>query len=316
MSVADQRTRVEHELFLRSFMPINPPARMMDRVTAEMRDLYFQPGEELYRRGEPASDLFFILEGFVELRSQDEQVVSFEKNSMVGILDAATEGVYSRTAVARRRTHCLALAFAEYLDILEDNFEQALQMISTTAKQNNDMALQLGGEHVFSCPDQVPSQRLPHISAGQTLGAMSRLLALRATPMFSRAPVQALARLAQLAKPLPIAAHSTIFESGGPSRELHVLVDGKVRMFRPQVGVDAVLGPTRVLGGLTAFAHTERFYSGRAEMDCLLLVIAKEDLYDVMEDHFGLVRSLLSEMASFRAGLMRVGHSVLHPDRI
>ncbi len=307
MTDTDARARVEQELFLRSFMPINLPARMMAQVTSVMRDVRFQPGAVLYRMGEPAAELFFIVDGLVELQDEEGKSAEFDKNSMVGILDAATDGVYSRTAVALRRTHCLALRFSDYIDVLEDNFEQALQMISTTSKQNNDLALQLGGEHVFTCLDRVAPQPLTHLQPGQTLGAMSRLLALRATPMFSRAPIQSLARLAQLAKPRQVPAHESVFEAGQPSRELQVLVDGRVRMHRKDVGVDAVLHPTRVLGGLTAFAHDVRFYNANTEENSLVLVIAKEDLYDVMEDHFGLVRSLLSEMASQRAALVRVG---------
>ena len=124
--------------------------------------------------------------------------------------------------------------------------------------------------------------------------------------MLEQAPVQALASLAQLATQQDFQTGERLFGIDEPIKELHVLVAGRVRLRRTKSNVDALIAPTRVLGGLVAFGCARRFYEAVAQSPGVLLAIQKEDLFDVMEDHFGLIRSLFARIGNEHERLMDV----------
>ena len=121
----EAKSRVEHELFIRSFMSINPTSRVMSQLTLLMRDEYFEPGQVMYERGHPAQHIYFVVSGRVELASEEGDAWVLENESVVGLLDASRERDYSRTATAKAFTHAIVLNFADYLDVLEQNFDYA-----------------------------------------------------------------------------------------------------------------------------------------------------------------------------------------------
>jgi CRP-like cAMP-binding protein len=301
----DAKARVEHELFIRTFSSINPPPHVVQRLAGLMRDVVFEPGEVIYEEKEPASDLYFIVSGEVELRLGDERPWELGEQSMIGIIDAALDRAYSRTAVAREVTHALALRYVDYMDAMEEDINYALELISSGAARSDEMAAGLGGKHLFAEMHGPSGADPPLQEASDKVSPMARLSALRSTPLFARAPVQALASVAQLARVKHYEEGARIFSIGDAPDVVHVLVRGSVRLSRMTPGETGLILPVCVLGGLEAMSGVSRTYQAVAESPVTALVVQKEDLFDVIEDHPGLLRSLFSELALQRERLMR-----------
>ena len=295
--------RVEHELFLRSFLALSPEPKVMQQLRPLMHDAEFRPGEVIYRAGEPSSHAFFIVNGTARLTAPGATDWEFGSESVIGILDGLLERPYTRTAQATSRCRLISLAMSDYFDVLEDNFEYARRMIVFAAARHNEMAVTYTPDSVFATRDPTTPQ-LPEALGAGALNTIERLLALRATRFVQRAPIQALASLAQLSERQTFARGSTLFRIGDPAPDLHVLVAGSVRVHRPSPAVEASFSPVRLLAGAAALGYEEHYYEAIAETDVTTLRIAKEDLFDVAEDHFGLARALFAYSSLERERVM------------
>jgi CRP-like cAMP-binding protein len=305
---ADARHRVEKELFIRSFSVVPPTQRVSSQIIAGLRDHFLQPGDILYRAGEAATHIYFVVSGEVELADDEDAHWAFGSGAIVGILDALQDRDHARTALVRKTSHVIALEFAKYLDVLEDNFDFARQLLAATCRESNEVLLQLGADHVFATTAEPIGEQPFARSSGTQLGTMERLFALRSTPIFENAPVQALASLAHLASSRLYAAGERIYSIGEPNRAICVLVSGSVSLSLPAAGIQASVAPTRAIGGLACLGYEHHQYEAEALGECLTLVISREDLFDVMEDHLGLLRSLMRQVSVERERFMGLRH--------
>lgn len=305
--------RVEHELFIRSFLGINPPAGVAAQLAARMRDLRVTGGQTLYRAGEPADRLFFLVGGHVRLELDGDDPWNLEEHSAIGILDAALDRPYSRTAVAIRATHLIEIDFADYLDVLEDHFEFAKRMLLIGAERMDDAAKRLAPSGSFAASVAEPCPGLPPASPHRPFDRMERLMALRATPFLERASVQVLASLAGLAVERRYRAGLPIFAAGAPATELMFLAAGRAGVARERPRIEAEFAAGHLLGGHASFGMNRHAYAARALQDSIVLVVNKEDFFDVAEDHFALGRAVLASIALERERLMQ-GIAALEAD--
>lgn len=307
------RHRVEQELFIRSFLSVNPTTRVTAQLINAMRDHTLPAGEVIYLQGEPATHIYFIVSGAVELsRAEDSGADAawvLGDESVVGIIDALQERSYSRTARALRETQLIALEFSDYLDVLEDNFEYARQLLTASAMGSNELLLELGGNHVFATTNAPIGIKPSGPYCSKELNTMERLFALKSTPVFERAPVQALASLAHLATCKAFAGGESIFSIEEPTSEIYILVSGTAVLSLPNRRMRAEVAPTRVIGGLASLGYERHQYGAETLSECLMLVLAREDLFDVMEDHLGLLRSLLCQVSVERERIMDLRHA-------
>jgi CRP-like cAMP-binding protein len=239
---------------------------------------------------------------------------------MIGILDGLLERPYTRTAVAVTHCRTIALAMEDYFDTLEDNFEYTRAMIVYGAARHDELTMSHVPDAAFN-QSEVTTPDSPLALDAATLNIIERLLALRATRFVRSAPVQALASLAHLASQRSFVAGEPLFRAGDGADDLHVLVAGKVRVRREKPKVNALFLPVRLVAGLATLGFDQHRYEAVAETDVTTLSIAKEDLFDVAEDHFGLARALFAysslerervmalrqERASLRAPGVRAG---------
>src|SRR5690606_35070135 len=196
-----------------------------------MRDLDYEPGEVLFHGGTIASHLYFVVDGRVELRSEGEEPWVFGEVSVLGIVDAMRERPYGRTAVAVRPTHVIAQAFTDYMDVLEDNFDLALQTLRLAVTQNEQLEEGLK-EHLRKAGNAGSRAYGSALGSGDE-STLARLLSLRATPTFAGSPVQALARLAHLAGVNRVAAGTRLFAAGERIDVIYVLTHGRVEEGSP-----------------------------------------------------------------------------------
>ncbi len=305
MTVSEGRIATERELFIRSFLGAEPAARVAAALAAVIEDVDVRPGDVLFRAGEPASDVYFVVNGAVELSREGEEPWRLGGQSIVGIIDCSLQRACSRTVVAIEPGHVLRLSFADYMDVMEEHPDAALRLVVWGAAQNRDLAARVGAPLLFFGAEN-PSDPTLSEERLDWDDPIQRLIALRAVPALSRAPIQALASLGRVAQVRRVAEGEHLLSMSARPAVLYVLVEGSVRLRAP--GLDVRIGPARILGDLAALGSEPCLYDFVAETDAVTLTLLREDLYDVVEDHFGLVRSLFARISEQRERLLAAAH--------
>jgi CRP-like cAMP-binding protein len=304
MADDEQAARIAREVVLSTFAGEGAKGLTwaFRRITAAMVDLYLEEGAVVFAEGDPATHQYFIVDGEVKLTGSGLREVTFGPRSTVGMLDAVLERPLSWTAVVQRKAHILRIRIEDWLDVLEDSFELSRMIIRNIAAGVHRLRLRsppLGGF------DEPPS--LPAASDGpRHLHLVDRVLLLRGVPVFARASIQAVSSLAELAAELRPAAEQVLARSGEPKRHMLVVASGEISATCPAPALRGRFGRgTLVCGALAIGDATD--YEVRAEVPSHVLAIARDDYFDIMEEHFGLFRSTLRALVEERDLLVRRG---------
>jgi hypothetical protein len=205
------------------------------------------------------------------------------------------------------------LEYAAFLSVLEDNFEYTRKMLTLGATRHNASALEFAPDQVFPGCEKPAFVELSRKFGNAELNTIERLLVLRSTAFSTRAPVQALANLASPAEQRQYSPGEPVFRRGQPSRALYVLLTGRVRVTCDAPRVEAMFEPIRLIAGLAAVGYEEHFYDAVAVTAVTALALPKEELFDVMEDHFGLTRAILAYTSQERERVMKLRQSRTRP---
>ncbi|HEU5077300.1 MAG TPA: cyclic nucleotide-binding domain-containing protein [Polyangiaceae bacterium] len=298
MSNDPGKKRVEHELFLRAFLSTKPPDRVAAQLSLVTRDAHLEPGELLFEAGQTPESLHFVAAGRIGLETPEGVTTTAEAGSVLDMLDASIPRPRMRTAIALERTHVLALDFADYLDILEDNFVFAVDTLRAGAESYCSLAERLGSTLAFERPDDLPSA-----SASAEMDVVERVLVLQHVGLFRGAPAQALVQLAHLAEIKRWKGGDYLFSRGDAVTEARIVTRGVVVMCHREDTPVASFGPHQIVGDLGFLCAQTQAFSARAEAPAVTIDVHIEDLFDVAEDHFDLWRSMLSYVARQRARL-------------
>lgn len=295
----DASARIERELFLRTFANVGPRAAIAAWLADAMDDAYLDAGATLFRAGDPADYVYFIVRGEVELRDEDGRTWRFGERALLGALDAVLERRLTKTAVARTEVHALVLRAEDWFDQLEDNFEYARTAVLGMAAALHEDRLALGGSAGF--PEAGPSPPPP----GRPLSLVERMMALRGVSAFKRAGIQALTELAGAAEELRLEPGEVLFRPGSFRDLCFVVARGVVRLERETPRVLARFGAPSLVGGVFAIGPGDEHYTATAETAAVVLKLREEDFFDVMELHFDLTRSVLADLARERDRLLQ-----------
>jgi len=233
-----------------------------------------------------------------------------DPRSVFGGLDAFLERPHDRTAVAVDDVHVMVMAVDDWLDILEDHFELARNMVHRFASSLCDLCLKLGPTGGYlepSPPGKTDDEEPPPSSAGPGhLDVVDRLLVLSEAPLFARAGIQPLLNLAPTAETRHLAAGEVLFAQGDRVALLHIVARGLIAIERDVPPIRASFGRGALVAGAPALATTERAFTARAVTDAVLVTLRREDLIDVMEDHFAALKSVLAYLAVERDRMQRL----------
>lgn len=274
------------------------PTRVVRQMADRMLDCEFAAGEVIFAEGQPSHRLFFVVDGKVTLQTaQQGHAWHFERGSLLGIGDATLSRKHVRTARAQTDAHLISIEFEDYVDILEDNFDFAKTTLEQTMSNMYRQALALAPDGVFAQEDLHGAAPIPH-RPGQDVAGMQRLLALRDVSALAHAPVQPLVTLARSAEVLHWKEGDMILEAGQPVEAIQIIVSGEVRVHCENPRYEVTFGAGSILGGQAAFASATHPHRAQVLTDTTSLRIAKEDVFDVIEDHFGFARRLFGWVAS------------------
>jgi len=298
MSAEETRASVQRQLFLRTMSVARPAGGSTEALAKMMRDVFFPAGSKLYSQGEPPEDIYFIVSGSAELRAPDVPPVSFDDRSVLGVMDMLQDIPHARDAVAVTDVRALAIRTEDWLELLEDNFEFSRSAIVNISESSQGIGKELGDAAGFAEPAGGEGEAPP----SRPLNVVERLLVLRALPAFARTRIQALTSLAEIASEVRLSPGEVLFREREPQAAIFAIAIGSVELVSETPAVRARFGPRSLVAGPAAFAPTAG-YTASARAPSVLLKIAREDLFDVMEDKFEVARSVLAFLATERSRL-------------
>ncbi len=295
--VSSEPASIERELFVRRLASmelagVDPPESFVNRLLLAARDADFAPGETLFEAGSASDRIYMIRSGVVDLVKEGENPWRFVDGA-VGILDAIIGRLRSRTAVAVERTSCLSVHIDDYFAMLEDHVNFSHQVIRFQAARLHSFHRELPNkEGRFSRP---ANWRLVR-SGARSLGMVERLIVLRQAPAFSSSSIQALVTLAAQARSEHFDSGTVLFRQGDHSNRMAVVAEGRVEI-ESDGKREAVRGPGELIESYAAFGHQRRLYTAKATTPVVLVSVNEGELFDRMEEHFELTRSVMGYLA-------------------
>jgi CRP-like cAMP-binding protein len=296
---------VEQQLAIRAFTAGSFASVISNQLAAVSTEKFFPAGTVIYRQGERSDHVFTLVEGRVELSAEGTDPWYLEAPAVFGVLDVQLDRDHDRTARAVTDLRVMLISIGDWFDVFEDNFEITPPRIRMMSKGLLDLALSMDPPGGF--PDAPMSARerpsmmavLPD-SDPRELNPFERLITLRLCPFFERAGTQSLIRLARAAHPTIHRAGAALAVQGTPADSFFIVVCGAVTASRDEPELSAVFSAPQVAGAFAGFGQERWEVSLTATTTTCCLEIRYDDLYDVMEDHFDLVRAIMAHTARER----------------
>jgi CRP-like cAMP-binding protein len=136
------------------------------------------------------------------------------------------------------------------------------------------------------------------------LTLVERLALLGSVQILRGGGVQALADLASASEEAFFESGEAILERGAEGTHLHLIVGGEVDASRVDPAARRSYGPGDIVCGVASFGSSAVPWEARARVATRVLSFSSELWFDLMEEHFDMVRSTLAAIAERRALLI------------
>ncbi len=273
---------------------------VIDRMASVVDEEDVEPGKRLFAQGEQPEYIFFVREGRIRLEREGSNAWIFEGRSAIGVFDALLDRPHARTAVADSNLHLLKLRVEHWLDLLEDSFGLARAALANSV--STVAALEARQWAAQAQPRGPVVVHAPLVEP--PLAFVERVAILVETPLLRSAGIQVLVELAESAEELSFQPGETLFQRGAPRGALHLVLQGEIVGERSDPAIEVLFGPGSFVGGVASLGDPIAAWQARALTRVHVLSIRIEDWFDLMEEHFDLVRSALSAMALWREGIL------------
>jgi len=120
---------------------------------------------------------------------------------------------------------------------------------------------------------------------------LRRMLALRQFPMFAATELAELATIAENVVETTFPAGAVIAPAGAQLPALHLVLEGRIEAGRSW-------GARQIFGALQVFARREHLVTAVATAETQTLQLSAADLVEVLEDNFGVLLSVVRELAA------------------
>jgi CRP-like cAMP-binding protein len=294
-------SRISRELFLAGFgmelTAIEP--WVIDRMTSLLEEHDFRSGDMLFSRGDPPEFLYFMQDGAVRMSKPGRAPWTFQGRWLLGVHDAVAEG-RSRDAQALVDFRAMKVPITGWMELLEDSAS-----LARAAVINATRAVTRLEERSPSGPPRPPRvvSPLPAPTQGP-LSLVDRLAALVDVRMLRGAGVQALVDLAATSEEVFFDRDQVVFPRGVEREHMILLVDGEVLSSRVDPALDRRYGPGDIVGGVNGFGAPALAWEARATVPGRGIAFPIEGWFDLMEEHFDLVRSTFSALMARRELLL------------
>jgi len=129
----------------------------------------------------------------------------------------------------------------------------------------------------------------------RSMTVVERAIALRKVDAFSGVPMDQLAHVAAAAREVSFPAGDLLFMEGEPPLSLFVMLEGRVQLEKEGKSFgEAVAGEP--LGTWSIFDDHPRRATAKVVEDARVLVLDREDFYEVVAEHVDITRSLVQDL--------------------
>lgn len=239
-------------------------------------------GAILLCEGRPARSAMWILRGSAAWAEGGRPLGRSEEGASVGVLEVLAGSDGRATVTAQGDVRVARVPRERLFELLEDSFDLASALLAAIAGE-----LSLLGARALS--------GAPRLALGAPLPAevdfTERLVRLRTSRPFVRAPIRALASLARRGELVRLPRGAALWQRGAPARHIAVILAGAVREGAVTLEAGDSVGLVEALGGW------RREAAAVARIPVVAHVLDVEALTDVLEDDEDLALELLRVLA-------------------
>ena len=134
-------TLIEKTAFLKSLPGSSTiPTEAIAELASRAREIHCEPGQVLFREGDPDQGSFVVIEGSLELRKGTAVVAAMKNGMSVGELWQDENRTHGYTLMATEHTHVLHLTREDTLDAMLDYPELAIETLRTLGQRFHELA--------------------------------------------------------------------------------------------------------------------------------------------------------------------------------
>lgn len=244
------------------------PPRVLAELAASVEVEERPRGAMLLAIRRPVRAVGWILQGRARWERDGRGLGTAELGASLGLLEASASVDATASAYAESPVVVARVGVERWMEHLEDSFDLALATLSSMAGE-----LCALGRRRFGT-----SSLRPSVAPTSELGFTERLVRLRMSPPFSRAPIRPLAVLAECSTLRSVPRGGVLWERGQEPNEIAVILAGTV------TEAQARYGPGDTVGLAEALASRRRDAAAVSSAPTTAIVFDTEALMDVLED--------------------------------
>jgi CRP-like cAMP-binding protein len=300
-----QNLRVTRELSAAAFginmaQASNPPEPWVtDRLVSIAEEGFVRSGDALFSPGDASDVIYFVRRGNVMLSDGPSKPREVHGPVVIGLLDVLLDRAHIERATARSDVSLYRVQAERWFDLLEDSFALARASVMALVRV-------VAGLEEAAWAKNPPTVSLPHppCALSGPMTVLDRLGVLMDVPLLRGAGVQVLSDLASVAEEVHYHPGDAIVSRGKRQDRFVVIVTGDVEASREGPRVTWRGGPGQIVCDVAWLADTAPAWRARASTSVRALVFRVEDWFDLLEEHFEMVRSTLLALARQREDLV------------
>jgi len=291
--------RISRELFLAAFGVEQQTIDfwVVDRLTSLMEEEDVQAGRVLAVAGEALEYVYFMQQGAVQMTRPGAAPWNLSGRWVIGAMEAQLERPLTRTVTAMSDFRAMKIRPTAWRELLEDSYLLARNAIRFGSAAVAQLEQRLPG----GLPS--PNAKLPPPVLHQDPTVIERLAFLAEIETLRGAGVQPLAELAVVSQERDFAPGELLFERGFAHQELFIVVEGEVVAKCGDIDALWHYGPRDIVCGAACFAGALE-WQAKATRKTRTISFRLEAWFELMDEHFDLVRAAISALALRREALL------------
>lgn len=260
------------------------------RISAISRQVRYESGSTVQKKGGPATYIQVLVEGSFELQNGERDGKLVEPPAMLGFQEVLEGTTILSGARARSESIALVMPAEEFRTLLSANIELAQGLFRILLEQN-----QAGGPSKSAVSSNPGSTSL----SPEPLKTVEKLLYLQTVPALARATAEELYEVAAITREASFAVDDVLFSEGHPP-SIWLVLSGEIRLEPSAGGNGVTVGPGECVGANETLAGNDWAWRARATAPGRALRIDREALHDLLADHMDLLQGIFG--AIFSAG--------------
>lgn len=294
--------RIGREIFLAALgLPLDTvDPWVLGRLTTILDEQLVRAGHTLFTAGDAAEFIYFMQDGQVRYTRAGGPSWTFRGRWVLGGLEALGDRPSTHTATALVDFRTMRVPSVAWVELLEDSF-----LLARSAVVNASRAIARMEERIpASAPPSARQSPLLEVLPSGPITLIERIALLLDVRMLRGVGVQALADLAAICQQASFAAGEILIPRGSGCDRILRVIDGEVLAERTDPAVVRRYGPADLVCAAAVVGGAADAWEAKAVTPTRCVSIPLEALFDLMEEHFDLVRSLFGALAARRELLL------------